>query len=297
MKKDVTEKIYCWVLATRPKTLVASVIPVCISGSFFFGKNNQMPWFILCGCLLFSILVQIGCNFANDYYDYFRGSDKNRTLAPQRLLAVGKILPNSMRFSFCAVLNIALIIGIITWYLSDASFWFLLFGLSSIFFAIIYTGGPFPLAYNGLGDLFVILYFGFGAIEGTNYLLSCATGTDFTSIWSISLGTGLIINNLLVVNNYRDFDTDKSINKRTSLVKFGKKFGILLFITGFAYPAIVLPIVFNLSYLNLIILIPSLLSLFYLIKGKHKSDFDFCLIMSSISIILFATVNCIDYIS
>jgi len=288
---------FLWFKATRPKTLVASVIPVALSGCSFWGKNSQLSWVIMGGCLLFSLLIQIGCNFANDYYDFIRGSDQNRSFAPQRLVAAGQIDSSTMKSAAWVVLILAFAIGCIAWILVDAPGWFLLFGLSSVLFAIFYTGGPFPLAYNGLGDLFVILYFGFGAVEGTNFLLSLASGLEYHSTWELSLGTGLIINNLLVVNNYRDYDTDKAVNKRTLVVILGKKFALMQFLATLIFVSVILPSVFHFSYWNLFVLLPALSSLVVLLNSKKKSHYEISLVLSSIAVISFCSVNCISFLS
>jgi 1,4-dihydroxy-2-naphthoate octaprenyltransferase len=297
VKGNWVNESFLWFKATRPKTLVASVIPVALSGCSFWGKNDQLSWIIMGGCLLFSFLIQIGCNFANDYYDFIRGSDQNRSLAPQRLVAAGQIDSSTMKLASWGILTLAFVIGSITWYLVDAPGWFLLFGLSSVLFAIFYTGGPFPLAYNGLGDLFVILYFGFGAVEGTNFLLSLASGLEYHSTWELSLGTGLIINNLLVVNNYRDYETDKAVNKRTLVVIFGKKFAIIQFLAGLIYTSVILPSVFDLSYWNLLVLLPAVPSLIVLLNSEKKAHYEISLALASFSVIAFSSVNCVIFLS
>ena len=297
MKRNWGQESLLWFKATRPKTLVASVIPVAISGCSFWGKNDQLSWVILGGCLLFSLLIQIGCNFANDYYDFIRGSDQNRSLAPQRLVAAGQIDSSTMKSAAWGVLILSFAIGCITWYLVDAPGWFLFFGLSSVLFAIFYTGGPYPLAYNGLGDLFVILYFGFGAVEGTNFLLSLASSLEYHSTWELSLGTGLIINNLLVVNNYRDYETDKAVNKRTLVVILGKKFATLQFLFSLIYASVILPTVFHFSYWNLLVLVPALSSLVVLWYSKKKSHYEISLALSSFAVITFCSINCISFLS
>ena len=297
MKGNFGKESFLWFKATRPKTLVASVIPVALSGCSFWAKNHQLSWLILAGCLLFSFLIQIGCNFANDYYDFIRGSDQNRSLAPQRLVAAGQIDSNTMKLASLGILTLAFVIGSITWYLVDAPGWFLLFGLSSVLFAIFYTGGPFPLAYNGLGDLFVILYFGFGAVEGTNFLLSMVSGLEYHSTWELSLGTGLIINNLLVVNNYRDYETDKAVNKRTLVVILGKKFAIIQFLAGLIYTSVILPSVFHFSYWNLLVLGPAVSSLVVLLNSEKKVHYDISLALASISVITFSSINCVIFLN
>ncbi len=287
--------VYSWFLAIRPKTLVASIIPVTLAGSEFFPRAESFPWIVLVGCFAFSILVQIGCNLANDYYDFLRGSDFNRKMAPDRMVVNGKIKPQTMRFAFIFIFLLSFIVGWMTWYKSGAHMGMILVGVLSILFALAYTGGPFPLAYNGLGDLFVIIFFGFVALEGTTFVLSSSESLDYDSNFILSLGTGLIINNLLVINNFRDVESDRLANKRTIIVLFGRKIGVFLFILSFGYVSLILPIFFNFSYLNLFVFVPSILSLVVMLKAEQKKHFDWALVLSSFAILLFAWVNVIGY--
>ena len=169
----------------------------------------------------FSLLVQIGTNMVNDYYDYIRGADTKDRLGPERLVASGKIAPKSMLIVSMSVFAIAFLIGL---NLALYRGWELLaVGVLSIIFGYGYTGGPFPLAYKGLGDVFVILFFGLVATMGTFYVV---TGTlSWTSLF-LGLALGLLANNILVVNNYRDRDTDRAAGKLTLIARFGPSFGL-----------------------------------------------------------------------
>ncbi len=233
-----------WILATRPKTLPAAIIPVIVGSSlaikfdtFAQGEFSNQA-FVL--CLAFAILVQIGTNFANDYFDFLKGADTNKRKGPTRMVASGHISPKAMKIATALTLFIAFTLG-----LSLVKFggpWLILVGVASIISAVIYTGGPYPLAYNGLGDIFVIFFFGVIAVSITFYVQTGVITTE-----SILTGTaiGLLINNLLVVNNYRDIEEDKLANKKTLIVKFGKPFGFKMYQTSLILATIGLPVYFH----------------------------------------------------
>ena len=233
-----------WILATRPKTLPAAIIPVIVGSSlaikfdtFAQGEFSNQAFTL---CLAFAILVQIGTNFANDYFDFLKGADTNKRKGPTRMVASGHISPKAMKIATALTLFIAFTLG-----LSLVKFggpWLILVGVASIISAVIYTGGPYPLAYNGLGDIFVIFFFGVIAVSITFYVQTGVITTE-----SILTGTaiGLLINNLLVVNNYRDIEEDKLANKKTLIVKFGKPFGFKMYQTSLILATIGLPVYFH----------------------------------------------------
>ncbi|MDA7791360.1 1,4-dihydroxy-2-naphthoate octaprenyltransferase [Opitutales bacterium] len=276
-----------WFEASRPKTLVASFVPVLVgSKGFLFTKCKNLDVIIvLVGCFLFSGLVQIATNLANDYFDSVKGADRIRTIAPKRMVSSGKISGDIMFRAAIVLLILAFGVGLSTVLIAGADYWFIVLGLLCIFCAIWYTAGPFALAYNGLGDVFVIVFFGFVGVEGTNYLLSCTSGDSWVANLGLALSVGLLINNLLVVNNYRDREEDLKIGKRTSIVIFGKKIGIFLFLTGYLVPCFVA--FSNHQYSSLVIIVTSTFSLNYLIRGKTAKEFSLALSLSAMSVILY----------
>ena len=207
-----------WWLALRPKTLGAAVAPVFIGTAMAFsdGFGNALVAF---AALVAAILIQIGTNFANDYFDFIKGTDNEERLGPQRATASGWIQPETMKQAYRLTFGAAFAVGI---YLAvEGGFPIVLIGLLSIAAGIGYTGGPFPLAYNGLGDAFVLLFFGPVAVGGTYYVQA----HDVTATVLIAgLGPGLIATALLAVNNLRDADTDVKTGKRTLAVIWGKDF-------------------------------------------------------------------------
>lgn len=207
-----------WLEATRPKTLPAAVVPVLLASSLAYvdGFFNWLPAMI---CLVFALLMQVGTNFANDYLDGIRGTDTEKRLGPRRAVANGLILPKAMQRASILVLSVGFCVGL--GLIPFGGWKLLLVGVASVACAWLYTGGPYPLAYNGLGDVFVILFFGFVAVGCSYYVQTGAISLD--SLW-LGLGCGLLINNLLVVNNYRDLEEDSAARKRTLVVIFGRSF-------------------------------------------------------------------------
>lgn len=207
-----------WLEATRPKTLPAAVAPVILgTGLAYVDEGFQfLPALI---CLLFALLIQIGTNFANDYLDGIKGTDTAKRIGPIRAVANGLIAPEVMQRVTIITLAMAFCVGLTL--IQFGGWWLLLIGCSSVLCAWLYTGGPYPLAYHGLGDIFVLVFFGWVAVGCTYYV---QVGSLSLDAWLLGLGSGLLVNNILVVNNYRDVDEDRIANKRTLVVRFGRRF-------------------------------------------------------------------------
>ena len=280
-----------WIEASRPKTLVASFVPVLIgSKGFLFTKcKNLDVILVLLGCFLFSGLVQIATNLANDYFDSVKGADRIRTIAPKRMVSTGEISGDIMFKAAIVLLILAFGVGLSTVLIAGADYWFIALGLLCIVCAIWYTAGPFALAYNGLGDVVVVVFFGLVGVEATNYLLSCTIGDSWVAKLGLAFSVGLLINNLLVVNNYRDREEDLKVGKRTTIVIFGKKIGIFLFLSGYLVPCFVA--FSNCHYFSLVIVVTSSCSLICLIRGKTAKEFNCALSLSAMSVILYGLTN------
>ncbi|TNE74271.1 1,4-dihydroxy-2-naphthoate polyprenyltransferase [bacterium] len=207
-----------WLDATRPKTLPAAVIPVALASVLAY-THGSLKWDVFGVALWCALLIQIASNLANDYFDHKKGADTEERVGFKRASASGAIAPKTVLRATIFVLTLAFICGL---YLVWMGGWIILtIGLSSLLFAVLYTGGPFPLAYNGLGDLFVFIYFGIVSVTGTYFL---HTGVwNWETFW-ISLVPAALCTNILVVNNLRDTETDKKANKRTLGVLFGDNF-------------------------------------------------------------------------
>ena len=207
-----------WILASRPKTLLAGLSPVAI-GTGLALKDGDFYLPAMLGALLCAVSVQIGTNFCNDYCDFFQGADTNDRKGPTRAVQAGLISPRAM---LMATILMFAITGAAAGYLYLRAGWiFLLLGAFSILFGVLYTAGRYSLAYLGIADPFVLFFFGPVAVAGTDYVQSLEF--DWAPVVA-GLGPGLIATGLLVVNNLRDIDEDRVANKRTLAVRLGAKF-------------------------------------------------------------------------
>lgn len=218
-----------WIAATRPKTLVAAVAPVALGGAVCVaygraGFARDGFWLLLASCLGFALCVQVACNFANDLGDSLRGADTAERVGPRRAVSAGDISSAAMRRGIWLACALALLLGAPVALLSP---WLLLAGFLAIACALAYTLGPFPLAYRGLGDVFVVGCFGVQATVLTAYAVGGAWHVAVMP-WApallAGLGLGLLADNILVANNARDYETDLAVGKRTTVVRLGRGF-------------------------------------------------------------------------
>lgn len=218
IEKNELSKIQIWILASRPKTLPAAFVPVIVGSSLAVqeGKLNIIASIIALVC---SLLIQIGTNFTNDLYDFYKGADKKGRKGPMRVLTAGLVTPRQMKYAIFFTFGITFLLGLYLVYLQGLVI--LAIGILSIIAGLAYTAGPFPLAYNGLGDVFVFIFFGVFGTTGTYYL---HFGHFSLPAFLASIPVGALITNILVVNNYRDIDEDKKVGKNTLAVLLGKKF-------------------------------------------------------------------------
>lgn len=205
-----------WAGAARPRTLPAAIAPVVV-GAALAGHDGAFSLAPALLCLGFALLVQIGTNFANDYYDFVKGADTAARVGPRRAVAAGLISPATMKramaLTFAAAFAVGL--GLVAW----GGPWLVAIGVASIVCGVAYTGGPFPLAYHGLGDVFVFLFFGLVAVGGTYFV---QTGRVTADALLAGVAIGALAANILVVNNYRDVETDAAAGKRTLVVRLGR---------------------------------------------------------------------------
>ena len=203
-----------WLLAARPRTLPASIAPVLVGTALAFreGHFQALPFI---ATLVTAVLLQIGANYSNDVFDFLKGADKDRK-GPTRVTQSGMVTPRQMLIATGIVFGLAALLGI---YLAVVGGWVIvLIGLFAIVSALAYTAGPFPLAYNGLGDVFAFLFFGIIAINGTYYLQAGHFGALGLMA---SVPTALLVMNIITVNNLRDIDTDRAAGKHTLAVRIG----------------------------------------------------------------------------
>ncbi len=207
-----------WIHATRPKTLPAAVVPVALGSACAAAAGGFRPIPALVA-LVFALLVHITCNLANDLFDFQKGADTGERRGPARATASGWVTASEMKRAVIVVALLAFLTGL--GLLPFGGPPLLIVGLASIIAALAYTAGPFPLAYHGLGDVFVIGFFGFVAVPFTAYV-QC--GAFPAAVWPAALGCGLMANAILIVNNARDIETDAKVGKRTTAVMFGRGF-------------------------------------------------------------------------
>lgn len=210
--------IMVWLSASRPKTLWAAGAPVVMAAAMA-ADVQPLHWPSLLACFLGAVCIQVGTNFANDYFDFVKGTDTEERIGPTRATAAGLVSPAAMRNATILVFALALLPG--AYIIARGGWPYAVIGALSIASGVLYTGGPKPLGYIGLGDAFVFVFFGPVAVAGTYYL---QTFTVTTPVWVASLAPGFLSVALLTVNNLRDADTDVKTGKRTLAVRFGKGF-------------------------------------------------------------------------
>jgi 1,4-dihydroxy-2-naphthoate octaprenyltransferase len=224
-----------WWSAVRPVTLVASVAPV-IAGTAVAIEEGGVRWWAALVALMVAVAMQLGVNFANDYSDHVRGADKQR-VGPVRAASSGVVKPEHVRLAAGAAFGIAALGGLV---LSFAIDWRLIFvGAASILAGWLYTGGPRPYGYLGLGELFVFIFFGLVATVGTVYVeISQVTPLAFL----VGAGMGFCASAILVLNNLRDIETDATAGKRTLATLIGRErtriLLLVLVVAAFAVPIV-----------------------------------------------------------
>jgi 1,4-dihydroxy-2-naphthoate octaprenyltransferase len=208
-----------WLLAIRPKTLSAAVVPVLMGSALAADEPAAVTWWVLGCALCGALLIQIATNLINDAIDFKKGADTAERLGPVRVTQAGLIAPEKVMTAAWICLIGAAAFGIPLLYRGG---WpMLVIGLLSIAAAYAYTGGPFPLAYKGLGELFVLIFFGFVAVGGTFYAHSQQLTPS--ALWA-GFAAGSLATVLIVINNLRDVDNDRRSNKRTLVARFGETF-------------------------------------------------------------------------
>ena len=243
-----------WMLAIRPKTLFASIAPVLLGLAVAYIENSNINVLIAVLTLLCALVLQIASNLANDYLDAVRGVDNETRLGPTRVTSSGLISLTKMKNALILTLSIAFILGIYLMYVGGPVIIFI--GLLSLYFAYGYTGGPFPLSYNGLGETAAFIFFGPVAVVGTSFLQT----HNITHLALVAgMGPGFISACILAVNNLRDIASDRETNKKTLAVRFGEKFQRKLCITTIVLSMLTclyLIVTYNFKYIFPVIFLP-----------------------------------------
>jgi 1,4-dihydroxy-2-naphthoate octaprenyltransferase len=228
-----------WLLAARPATLPAAIVPVVVGTAAAGGGVPRPLSFVAALCS--ALLIQVGTNFANDLFDFRKGADTAARLGPRRVTQSGLVSPRQVAVATGVAFGLAALFGL---YLVATSGWVIVvIGVLSILCGIAYTGGPWPLGYNGLGDLFVFIFFGVIAVIGSAYVqIGSVTPLAVTA----ALPVGLLVTAILIVNNLRDVDTDRLVGKRTLAVRLGRRFTRLEFAVFLVVPYVI-PVVLRLA--------------------------------------------------
>jgi 1,4-dihydroxy-2-naphthoate octaprenyltransferase len=263
-------KIKIWFLSTRPKTLPAAAAPVIIGLALSFYSirhelkilslyNLRFNILIAFFTVISALLIQIGTNLANDYFDYIKGTDNEKRIGPVRLMQVGLVKKNEMLAAFIITFILAMIFGIFL--IIRGGYPILIIGVFAIICGIFYTAGPAPLGYIGLGDIFVFIFFGLISVAGTYYLQTLKINL---TVFIASIAPGLLSVAILVANNIRDIKTDSQSGKKTLIVRFGYNFGIFQYlfciITAHIIP-IILVLITKSHYFSLISALTILLAI------------------------------------
>ncbi len=284
-------KFESWILASRPKTLPAAIVPVLVGSALAYSDESLkvLPAIVTLIC---SLLIQIATNFTNDLFDFLKGTDKKDRSGPTRVVVAGLITPNEMKYAVIFTFGLAFILGL---YLVSIGGWLILIiGIISILAGLAYTAGPYPLAYNGLGDIFVFIFFGLIGTVGTYYVQT--TQISPLAFWS-SIPVGALITNILVVNNYRDTDEDKVSGKRTLSVIFGKRFARLQYVFFMIISYLILIVVYFTFKQEVWIFLPlltfplslKLIKMIYTLEGKElNKTLELTAKLSAIYAVLFS---------
>jgi len=206
-----------WLLAARPATLWAAVVPVVV-GTAAAQRDGDFRLPVLVLALAASLLLQIGTNLANDVFDFERGADTGERLGPPRVTQTGLLSPGDVRSGMLTTFGAAAVLGL------GLAYWggwpIIVVGALAIVAGVVYTGGPWPTGYHGLGDAFVFCFFGLVAVAGTYYL---HTDTLSWPAIAAAVPVGFLITAILVINNLRDIETDARTGKRTLAVRLGER--------------------------------------------------------------------------
>lgn len=215
-----------WIEATRPKTLWAAVSPVLLGMGIAVGEGWFHP--LAAGLALAgALLIQVATNFHNDVADFEKGADREDRLGPRRMVAEGLISPGAMRRATFVTFGLAIVSGV--YLMARGGLPIVIIGFASILFGLAYTGGRYSLAYLGIADFFVFVFFGPVAVAGTVFVQQL----DWPAwVWVAGVAPGLLCVNILLVNNIRDRAQDAESGKKTLIVRLGRRVGLALYLTN-----------------------------------------------------------------
>jgi 1,4-dihydroxy-2-naphthoate octaprenyltransferase len=267
MQENVPSKIKLWLLAIRPKTLPAAVGPVAVGSAVAF-RDGHFAFVPALFCLMGAMFLQIGVNLANDYFDFKNNIDSEERLGPVRVTQSGLILPAEVKRGMIFCLFLASLVFL---YLAQqGGLPIVIIGIISVLAALAYSGGPYPLASNGLGEFFVFIFFGLVAVGGS-YLVQ--SGELSWQVLPAAVPPGLLITAIMVVNNLRDIETDRKAGKNTLAVILGHgrtvtEYKLLLLFSYLVPPLMLLTDVAGIYILLPLLTLPQALALIKRIKRE-----------------------------
>lgn len=284
-------------LAIRPKTLTAAIVPIMVAASLVYMQQHKLQMWVVVCALLSATFIQIATNFFNDAIDFKKGADTDQRIGPQRVTQSGLMSSKSVFWWAIGFCMLALIFGVPLVYKGG---WVIVgIGLISLFLAYGYTGGPYPLAYKGLGDFFVVIFFGLIAVGGVYYLL--------VETWNLDaliagLQCGFLATVLIAINNLRDIEQDRLVDKKTLPVRFGVSFAkieitvliILTYLLNFYWWSS-----YNLFWVSVLPLLTLPLAVFLilkLLKTKPSKIYNKFLALSALLQILFCALLSIGFV-
>lgn len=270
-----------WLFAIRPKTLTVSLAPV-ILGTALAYHDGYFSTYYLTLTLAAALLIQIGTNLSNDYFDFQKGADTHERIGPVRVTQAGLISPQKVKMAFILAFGLAACTGLLLVFRGG---WpILLIGIASILSGLAYTAGPYALAYMGLGELFVLVFFGPVAVLGTYYIQ--ALSFSWTAFW-VGISIGLLACAILVVNNLRDIEQDRKANKKTLAVRFGRNFASYEYVFCLLMPAFIA--FWQQAWAASLVIILALLAM-------RKSNLDKLLPQTALLVLVFAVVFSVNLI-
>jgi 1,4-dihydroxy-2-naphthoate octaprenyltransferase len=221
-EKIIRNSSKAWFLAARPKTLTGAAVPVMIGLSLAWTDAEAFQWLPAILCLLFSFIMQIDANFVNDYFDFMKGNDDETRLGPKRACAMGWVDARAMRRAIAITTALACVVGLPLVYYGGLEM--ILIGMLCVVFCFLYTT---HLSYVGMGDVLVLVFFGIVPVC-IPYYIQCRSVS--IEVLIASLACGLVIDTLLMINNYRDIENDERAGKRTLAVKLGKECSRMMYL-------------------------------------------------------------------
>ena len=278
-----------WLIASRPKTYPASIAPVLVGTGIAYRIRGDVPWLYAACALLGALAIQIATNFINDALDFRKGTDTHERLGPMRVTQAGLLTDHAVMAGGYAALFVAALFGLPL--IVRGSWPIVAIGIGSIVAAYAYTGGPYPIAYHGLGEVFVMIFFGLIAVGGTYYVLTLQYGVE---AFLCGLAMGSLACVILAINNLRDIPGDRASNKRTIAVRLGEagtRVEIVLFTAApFIAVAIVALLLRDWWYFAVFLTLPLAIALIVRVYRSSGRELNRCLAMAGGLETLFSVV-------